>query len=121
MERFLKTGQGWRIGWKPEASIYQGLIGTDQWAFELTEAEFNDFCRLLIQLSETMTAMSQELMDQERIACEAESDLLWLEVEGFPDNYSLRLILNQGRCCEGNWQEKATSELIKAVQNFGFF
>jgi len=33
-----------------------------------------------------------------RISCEAESDLLWLQVEGYPHAYNLRLILNTGRC-----------------------
>ncbi len=36
-------------------------------------------------------------MDEERITCEAESELLWLEVEGYPDSYTLRLIVNSDR------------------------
>lgn len=120
-EKLLKQGQGWRLGWDPQKSTYQGLIGAEDWAIELTEAELNDFCRLLAQLVETMAQISNELMDSERIACEAESDLLWLEVEGFADAYSLRLILNQGRCCEGNWPAEVVGELVKAVQTLGVF
>ncbi|YAI81283.1 MAG: DUF1818 family protein [cyanobacterium endosymbiont of Rhopalodia sterrenbergii] len=117
-DRLLKKGIGWRIGWNPNAVIYQGLIGGTDWAIELTEAEFNDFCRLFKKLAKTMEMMSQELMDAEKIACEAESDLLWLEVEGYPHAYSLRLILNQGRCCEGNWSEEMVRELFQAVKIF---
>jgi Domain of unknown function (DUF1818) len=116
MNRILKSGQGWRVGWNPEASLYQGLVGGENWAIELTAAEFNDFCRLLEQLVVTMEQMTAELMDEERIACEAESDLIWLEVEGYPDAYSLRLILYQGRCCEGNWPENVVPELVKVLQ-----
>jgi hypothetical protein len=120
-DRILKKGRGWRLGWNPQASTYQGLVGGDDWAIELTAAEFNDFCRLVQQLADTMTTMTEELMDEERIACEAESNLLWLEVEGYPDAYSLRLIVNGGRRCEGNWSEGVVNELIDGVQNLTIF
>jgi hypothetical protein len=121
MERLLKSGKGWRIGWNPQAEKYQGLVGSDDWAIELTEAELNDFCRLLLQLVETMNQMKTELMDEERIACEAESDLLWLGAEGYPHAYSLRLILNSYRRCEGNWTEGVAQELAEAVNRLKVF
>ena len=121
MERLLKSGKGWRIGWNPTASEYKGLVGTSEWAMELTEAELNDFCRLLGQLVQTMSQMAGELMDQERIACEAESELLWIEVEGFPHSYELRLILNRGRRCQGYWSEGAAGELAQATQILKLF
>lgn len=116
MERFIKSGSGWQIGWNPQAGEYKGLVGTDTWAIELTEAELGDFCRLLGQLTETMSQMAAELMGEERIACEAESDLLWMEVEGYAHAYSLRLILKRGRRCEGNWSEDAVRELAQSAQ-----
>jgi predicted GNAT superfamily acetyltransferase len=115
MERILKNGDGWRIGWNPQAEIYKGLVGNEEWAIELTEAEFNDFCRLLTQLAETMGQMQEELMEQERIAIEAESDLIWLEIEGYPHLYSLRLIIHEHRRCEGNWAEGAANRLVAAI------
>ena len=115
MERLVKTGAGWRIGWDPEAPKYKGLVGGDAWAIELTEAELDDFCRLLEQLAETMSQMSKELMDEEKITCEAESDLLWMEVEGYPEDYSLHFILNQERRCEGSWAETVVPELRQAA------
>ncbi|AFZ44241.1 protein of unknown function DUF1818 [Halothece sp. PCC 7418] len=118
MDRILKKGQGWRFGWNPYAKIYKGLVGSDEWALELTATEFQEFCRLLLQLATTMEEMAQELVDEERIACEAESDELWLEVEGYPHAFSLRLIVQTGRCGEGNWSASAVSELITAVQHF---
>lgn len=117
MEKILKYGSGWRLGWNPNAAIYKGLIGGDDWAIELTEAEWQDLRRLLSQLTATMAAMATELMDEESIACEAESELLWLEATGFPDNYSLRFILYQGRGCEGNWSATALPELLAAWDN----
>jgi hypothetical protein len=116
MERLIKTGAGWRIGWNPNASEFNGLVGTDDWAIELTEAELNEFCRLLAQLADTMKQLSAELMDEEKIACEAESDLLWMEVEGYPHEYSLRFILNTGRCAEGKWNASAVPGLLQAAE-----
>jgi hypothetical protein len=120
MKRTIKKGVGWRIGWDPQEEMYQGLVGAEDWAFELTEPEFRDFCRLLGQLGETMDGMKEELMNQERIACEAESDLLWMEVEGYPHAYSLRVILRQSRCCEGNWEPESVSGLVQAAQSWHY-
>ena len=115
MKRHVQSGDGWRIGWHPPEAKYQGLVGTDDWAMELTKAELNDFCRLLSQLVDTMVQMETELMDRERISCEAETNLLWLEVEGYPYSYSLRLILKCDRRGEGNWREGVAPQLNRAL------
>jgi hypothetical protein len=115
-DRIIKKGKGWRIGWNTQEVAYPGLVGGEDWAIELTSAEFADFYRLLGELTTTMTVMATELMDEERISCEAESDLLWLEVEGFPHAYSLRVILSQGRCCEGNWPAEVVKEFYQGIE-----
>ena len=115
MERVLKSGLGWRIGWNPDAAEFKGLVGTQDWAIELTEAELNEFCRLFNQLADTMKHLGTELMDEEKIACEAESDLLWMEVEGYAHAYNLRFILNTGRGIEGKWEAGAVSEFLPAI------
>ncbi|MBR8831437.1 MAG: hypothetical protein N5P05_000923 [Chroococcopsis gigantea SAG 12.99] len=120
-QRILKQGKGWRLGWTRDPLPYQALVGGDDWAMELTAAEFADFCRLTAQLNQTMNQMREVLMEEEKIACEAESDLVWLEGEGFPQSYSLRLILQKGRSCEGNWSAEAVKELIKALETFQVF
>lgn len=121
MQRLIKQGKGWRLGWNPEAADYQGLVGGDDWAIELTAAELDDFCRLLAQLAQTMSQMADELMDEEKIACEAESDLLWMEVEGYPSAYCLRFILNQGRRCEGSWLTEGVPDLVQAASSLKVF
>ena len=117
----VKSGVGWRVGWNASAEKYQGLVGAEDWAIELTQAELNDFCRLLQQLIDTMNQMQSELMESEKIACEVETELLWLEVEGYPHAYSLRLILNSDRRCEGNWQAGVVPELAAAIQTLKVF
>jgi hypothetical protein len=121
MDRVIKSGEGWRIGWDGAAATYPALVGNEDWSLELTAAEWQDFCHLLAQLVETIAVMQSELMDEEAIAIEVESDLLWLEAEGYPDAYTLHLILLSGRRAEGTWGATAISDLWQAVQAIQVF
>ncbi len=121
MTQYLKQGEGWRLGWNPEASDFKGLVGTSEWAVELTGAEFDDFCRLMLQLADTMSHMSLELMDGEAITIEAQSDRLWLEARGFPQAYGMSFIVLQGRRAEGAWSATATPELVQSIQTLKVF
>lgn len=116
MARQVKSGSGWRLGWDAEASEFRGLVGGDDWAIELTEAELDDFCRLAAKLAEAVSHIAEELMDEEKISCEVESDLLWLEAEGYPRAYGLRLMLLSGRRAEGYWSEQAVPALLQSTQ-----
>ena len=116
MERQLRSGVGWRLGWDPDAPEFRGLVGGETWAIELTDAEFKDFCQLLNRLVETMAQMESELMDEETITCEAASNLLWMEVRGFPSAYTVGLILLTGRRGEGLWPATVVPELVQAAQ-----
>ena len=117
MQRLIRSGDGWRVGWYSQGEKYRGLIGADDWAIELTQSELNDFIRLLSQLVDTMSQMQNELMDCEKISCEAETGLVWMEVEGYPDRYSLRIILNCDRGCEGNWRDGVVPELLAGIRS----
>jgi hypothetical protein len=44
-----------------------------------------------------------------------------MEVEGYPHSYSLRLILNRGRRCEGNWTEEVVGDLLQAARTLTVF
>lgn len=121
MDRVIKSGQGWRIGWDAAAPIYAALVGNDAWSVELTQPEWHDFCRLFAQLVETIALMQTELMDEETIAIEVESDLLWLEAEGYPHAYSLHLIVLTGRRAEGTWDTSAIPALWQAIQGIQVF
>ncbi|WP_265263312.1 DUF1818 family protein [Spirulina subsalsa] len=121
MARFLKQGNGWRLGWDGEAPRYKAMVGGDNWAFELTEAEYQAFCRLVAQLAATMTQMAEELMEEERISCEAESEGIWVGVEGFPLAYDLRLIVSGDRQCEGNWSPDAVPAMVQALSSLQIF
>jgi len=65
--------------------------------------------------------MQSELMDEEAITCEVETDLLWLEANGYPHAYSLHLMLRTGRRAEGHWTAAVVPELIQAVRSLKVF
>ncbi len=113
----LFSGEGWRIGWRSDVDLYRGLVGADSWAIELTEGEFKDFCKLAAQLAETMQLMSAELSDGEKICCTLETEDISLEVNGFPDAFSLHLQLLTERRFEGFWDAAAVPFLIGAIAN----
>ncbi len=115
MNRHLKSGDGWRIGWNPTAEKFCGLVAGELWSIELTAAEFADFCRVAQQLGQTMAAMAEQLMDEETLSCEQETAEIWMEAAGFPEKYSLRFILQSGRRGEGEWPITAVKPLLKAL------
>ncbi|MGB7413045.1 MAG: DUF1818 family protein [Thermosynechococcaceae cyanobacterium] len=116
MARQLQQGKGWRLGWHPEAETFLALIGTDDWSIELTRPEFDDFSRLLAALVETLAQMQAELMEGETITCEATSDLIWIQLDGYPDQFCLSFMLRHGRRAEGRWDETATAAIIASLQ-----
>ena len=121
MSRILKSGAGWRLGWDEKAAQFKGLVGGDNWAMELTEAELDDFCRLLGELAKNIEEIAKELMDEEKIACEAESDRLWMQLEGYPQSYTVEFILNTGRRGEGKWPVEAVPGLVLGAQTLRTF
>ncbi|XGB41888.1 MAG: DUF1818 family protein [Nodosilinea sp. LVE1205-7] len=114
-ERVIQEGNGWRLGWDATASDYPALLAGEGWALELTALEFKDFCRLAQELAATLETMAQVLMEQEQVTCELESEYIWLEAEGFPDQYCLRFILQTGRRGEGQWQHHSSREVVAAI------
>jgi len=121
MSRQIKNGDGWRIGWDPDAADYCGLVGGEEWSLELTAAELDDFCRFVVQLADSISQIAAELMSDEKVSCEIESPLLWLEAEGYAHAYSLRMMLLTGRRGEGAWAESAVAGLIQAAQTLKVF
>ena len=111
----LLSGEGWRIGLRSDVDVYRGLVGADGWAIELTEGEFKDFCKLAVQLAETMKLMSTELSDDEKISCTLETEEISLEVDGYADAFKLHLQILNGRRLEGLWAAEAVPFLLEAI------
>ncbi|MGD1855397.1 MAG: DUF1818 family protein [Leptolyngbyaceae cyanobacterium] len=121
MTAMLKEGPGWRLGWDEERATFKALVGGENWALELTLEEFLDLRRLARQLADTIAAMATELMPDERITCEQETQHLWIEAEGFHHSYSLRFIVLNGRSCEGTWPPATVPEVLHSLEHINVF
>ena len=113
--RRLVEGTGFRVGWDSGGGEFVGLVGTGEWAIELTVEEWSDFRRLVNQLAQTMAAMAIEVMEEEALSVELETPRIWMEVEGFPLSYGLRFMTQGGRGVEGAWLAEAVPGLLEAI------
>ena len=113
--RKLIEGEGFRVGWDVGGGDFGGLVGTGQWAVELTVEEWEDFRRLATQLAETMVAMAIELMEEEALLMELETDRIWMAVEGVAQCYGLRFMTQGGRGVEGEWSAETVPGLLAAI------
>ncbi|MEL7142463.1 MAG: DUF1818 family protein [Cyanobacteria bacterium J06643_4] len=116
MLRQIRSGEGWRVGWDPNAKEFCALLAGAHWSIELTQVEFEAFCHAAKQLKSTMVDMAGQLMDEEQLTCEQETENIWLEVEGFPHSYGLRFMLRTGRLGEGEWPASAVPPLLAALE-----
>lgn len=114
-KRLIQEGPGWRLGWDARAPSYPALLGGEDWAMELTAEEFGDFRRLAEELVATLKAMADHLMAEEQLICELESQHVWLEVEGYPQAYGLRFILQGERRGEGGWPAPVAAQVMAAI------
>jgi hypothetical protein len=119
--KHLICGDGWRIGWRSDVEIYRGLVGSEQWAIELTDREFRDCCKLIRQLAETMQLMESELSDCEKISCTLETEDICLEASGYPHAFSLYLQVLKGRKSEGFWDAAVVPHLLEAIAHLSPF
>ena len=116
IEKIIKSGVGWRVGWNHEDNPYQGLIGTDFWTVELTKLELHDFCYFLTELTKVLTEISTELMEEEKITIDMESERLWIQLHGYPHDYHVYFILQNERKFEGTLSSNIIPELLANLQ-----
>jgi Domain of unknown function (DUF1818) len=119
IEKHLLTGIGWRIGWSPESNCFEGLVGGDFWAIELSAKELKDFCTLCFQLEKTIADLATELSDQESCQCSSQIENLSLEINGFPDHFSLYfcgVCERSQRRFEGSWAAESTLDFLAAMK-----
>ncbi len=114
--RGLLHGPGWRLGYQPQQP-FVALVGGDQWAIELTDQEWQDFCQGLQSLQSALEASQAFLMDQETITLDHCTDMLQLIVTGYTSKYSLYLKLLMGRRVEGIWDFPVIPKLLLAIDD----
>ncbi|WNC45836.1 DUF1818 family protein [Thermosynechococcus sp. GLH187] len=109
----LRVGEDWRVGWRND-QFYAALVGAEDWATELTAAEFKAFVDLFRQLHGQLLAIAPELMAEEMITLSGGNDAVHLELEGYPHAYSLHLIVLGDRRVEGTWPAPVPPDFLLA-------
>ena len=116
----VQEGPGWRFCVDGERHPYSALVGGEGWATELTASEamaFRDGC---LRLAHELRLVASQLMPEESICLELESGPLWLELEGFAELVTLRMVLEPGplgRGFEGRWTAEGTAALLAALHH----
>ncbi len=111
----LTTGQGWRLGYRPEQRPYCALVGGADWAFELTEVEWQDFLAASRSLVQAWAVVAPHLMPEEETTLEQLVGSVQLSAAGQSQAYSLYLQITSGRSCEGAWPAAVVPELLQTL------
>jgi len=119
----IHSGEGWRLRVDPNRHPFAVLIGSRNWAAELTLAEARQLHRGVRTLMDQWRVMVPQLMPEEELIIEHAGEGLWLELSVCRQGCALRFVLEpQGHQAgtlwglEGGWDPAATEALIEALE-----
>ena len=115
-----KEGQGWRIIRDSSRTNFSTLIGGESWAIELNQHEWDTLVKAVNNLSDQYQDIKVQLMDEEDITLEMESNP-WLAIlKGDKHGWNLKLILNTSdsgnRGAEIFWPRNVTKNVTNAMR-----
>ena len=115
-----KEGTGWRIIQDLSRDNFSTLIGGESWAIELNQYEWENLVKVVIDLSDQYKDIKDQLMGDEDITLELESNS-WLAIlKGDQYGWSLKLILDSNdslnRGAEVSWPRNVTFHLVNAMR-----
>ena len=115
-----KEGPGWRIIKDSSRNNFSTLIGGDSWAIELNQSEWHNLVKVVIGLSDQYENIRDQLMGDEDITMELESNP-WLGIlKGDQSGWDIKLILfykdSINRGAEVYWPRTVTLHLVNAMR-----
>jgi len=115
-----KEGPGWRIIRDSSRDNFSTLIGGESWAIELNQFEWKTLVKVVIDLSDQYKNIKDQLMGDEDITLELESDP-WLAIlKGDQNGWKLKLILDSSdslnRGAEVSWPRNVTTNVANAMR-----
>ncbi len=115
-----KEGPGWRIIRDSSKEKFSTLIGGDSWAIELTRSEWETLVKVVIDLSDQYKNIKDQLMGDEDITLELESNPWFAILKGDQKGWNLKLILDSkdslNRGAELFWPRNVTFNLVNAMR-----
>ena len=115
-----KEGPGWRLIRDSSRDNFSTLIGGESWAIELNQFEWKTLVKVVIDLSDQYKNIKDQLMGDEDITLELESDP-WLAIlKGDQNGWKLKLILDSSdslnRGAEVSWPRNVTTNVANAMR-----
>ena len=115
-----QEGPGWRIIKDSSRDNFSTLVGGDSWAIELNESEWQTLVKVVIELSDQYKDIKNQLMGDEDITLEMESNP-WLAIlKGDQYGWNLKLVLysegSLNRGAEVFWPRDVTFQLVNAMR-----
>ena len=95
------------------------LIGVENWSIELQKSEFHSLYFLLIKIDKQLSAINNELMDEESISIELEQLPWYVELEGKKNEWNLRFVFesqDQTRSFEMYWPIPIAQNLFHEIK-----
>ena len=89
-----KEGPGWRLIRDSSRGNFSTLIGGESWAIELNQFEWKTLVKVVIDLSDQYKNIKDQLMGDEDITLELESDPWLACLNGDQNGWRLKLILD---------------------------
>ena len=115
-----KEGPGWRIFRDSSRDNFSTLIGGETWAIELNQSEWEALVKIVIDICNQYEDIKDQLMGDEDITLELESDP-WLAIlKGDQHGWKLKLILDSSdslnRGAEVSWPRNVTANVANAMR-----
>ena len=115
-----REGPGWRIIRDSSRENFSTLIGGQSWAIELNKSEWETLVKVVIDLSDQYKKTKDQLMGDEDITLELESNP-WLAIlKGDQYGWDLKLILQSSdslnRGAEISWPRNVTFHVTQAMR-----
>ncbi|KGG13455.1 MULTISPECIES: DUF1818 family protein [Prochlorococcus] len=115
-----REGFGWRLAWDTSREIYSFLIAGENWAFELSQEEWDSLQSIITDLLDQFKALEIQLMAEEFISLELERCHWWVCLNGTKEAWSLKFILQQDhptfRSLEGGWPNPIAEVVTSAMR-----
>ena len=115
----LKDQPRWRILRDLRKDKFCFLIGVDNWSIELQRSEFDSLYLSLLKISEQLSAIHNQLMDEETINLELERLPWFIQLEGKRNEWSLRFVFesqDQSRSFEMYWPIPIAQNLFYEIK-----
>ncbi len=90
-------------------------LGCSTWTIEFSPVEWEQFVHQLRTLAQTWQSMQEELMPEETLTLDSESETIRLQAEGQQEQWGIWLQICSGRKVEGYLDSPLVVELLRRI------